>query len=83
MIELHPEILEKDGQPEFAVLPYKEFQAVRELLMDYEDLRDLRAAKSDEADAPVMSLREVSKRYGVKKTKMRMMFVSCHQASAT
>jgi hypothetical protein len=69
MIELHPEILEKDGQPEFAVLPYKEFQAVRELLMDYEDLRDLRAAKSDEADAPVMSLREVSKRYGVKKTK--------------
>jgi len=69
MIILHPEILEKDGQPEFAVLPYEEFQAVRELLMDYDDLRDLRAAKSEETDAPVMSLREVSKRYGVKNSK--------------
>ncbi len=63
MIELHPEILEKDGQPEFAVLPYKEFQAIRELLIDYEDLRDLRMAKSEEADAPTMSLNEVFKRY--------------------
>jgi hypothetical protein len=69
MIELHPEILEKDGQPEFAVLPYEEFQAVRELLSDYEDLRDLRAAKSEEADAPAMSLREVSKRYGAKNSR--------------
>ena len=69
MIELHPEILEKDGQPEFAVLPYEEFQAVRELLMDYDDLRDLRVAKSEEADAPAMSLHEVSKRYGAKRPK--------------
>ncbi|MGA2801142.1 MAG: type II toxin-antitoxin system Phd/YefM family antitoxin [Verrucomicrobiota bacterium] len=69
MIELHPEILEKDGQPEFAVLPYEEFQAVKELLINYEDLRDLRAAKSEEAGAPVMSLREVSKRYGAKNSK--------------
>jgi len=69
MIILHPEILKKDGQPEFAVLPYEEFQAVRELLMDYDDLRDLRAATSEEADAPAMSLREVSKRYGVKNSK--------------
>ena len=69
MIELHPEILEKDGQPEFAVLPYEEFRAVKELLMDYDDLRDLRAAKSEEAGAPVMSLHEVSKRYGAKNSK--------------
>jgi hypothetical protein len=69
MIELHPEILEKDGQPEFAVLPYAEFQAVRELLLDYEDLQDLRAAKSEEADAATLSLHEVSKRYGTKNSK--------------
>jgi hypothetical protein len=69
MIELHPEILKKNGQPEFAVLPYKEFEAVREILLDYEDLRDLRVAKSNEADAPAMSLREVSKRYGTKNSK--------------
>jgi hypothetical protein len=68
MITLHPEILQKNGRPEFAVLPYEEFQAIRELLLDYEDLRDLRAAKSKEADSPIMSLREVSARYGPKKT---------------
>jgi hypothetical protein len=33
------------------------------------DLRDLRAAKSEEADAPAMSLHEVSKRYGAKNSK--------------
>ena len=66
MIELHPEILEKNGQPQFAVLPYEEFQAVRELLLDYEDLRDLRAAKAEEAEAATMSLRETAARYGVK-----------------
>ncbi len=69
MIELHPEILEKNGQPEFAVLPYAEFQAVRELLLDYEDLQDLRAAKSEEADAPTMSLHEAAQRYVAKNSR--------------
>jgi hypothetical protein len=32
MIELHPEILAKDGKPQFAVLPYEEFVQVREAL---------------------------------------------------
>jgi hypothetical protein len=67
MIKLHPEILEKNGRPEFAVLPYEEFQAVQEILVDYEDLRDLRAAKSEEMDAPTMSLSEAAKRYETKK----------------
>jgi hypothetical protein len=67
MIELHPEILEKDGRPEFAVLPYEEFQAVREILADYQDLCDLRAAKSEEADASTMSLAKAAKRYETKK----------------
>lgn len=68
MIELHPEILKKNGR-EFAVLPYEEFEAVRELLLDYEDLRDLRAAQAEEADAPTMSLRETAQRYGAKTPK--------------
>ncbi len=38
-------------------------ESIRELLIDYEDLRDLRMAKSEEADAPTMSLNEVLKRY--------------------
>ena len=67
MIELHPDILEKNGQPQFAVLPYEEFEAVRELLLDYEDLKNLRAAKAEEADAPAMALAEAARRYSVKK----------------
>ncbi|MEW6158213.1 MAG: hypothetical protein AB1813_12315 [Verrucomicrobiota bacterium] len=33
MIELHPEILTKDGKPEFVVLPFEEFMRLREELM--------------------------------------------------
>jgi len=32
MIELHPEILSRDGTPQFAVLPYDEFLQVEEAL---------------------------------------------------
>ena len=70
MIELHPEILEKSGQGKFAVLPYAEFETMRELLLDYEDLRDLREAQAEEANAPTMSLREAAQRYDVKTPKL-------------
>ena len=66
MIELHPEILSKNGRREFAILPYEEFQALTEMLADYEDLRDLRAAKAEEGDAGTSSLAEVRQKYGVK-----------------
>ena len=33
MIELHPEILSKDGKPEFVVLPFEEFMRLREELL--------------------------------------------------
>lgn len=59
MITLHPNILERDGKKAFAVLPYEEFQKVREALDDYEDLKDLRTAKSEEGDAPVSPLSAV------------------------
>jgi PHD/YefM family antitoxin component YafN of YafNO toxin-antitoxin module len=45
MIELHPEILKKNGKSEFVVLPYEEYEALQELLADYQDLMDLRDAK--------------------------------------
>lgn len=64
MIELHPEILEKNGRKEFAILPYEEYVALTEALADYEDLQELRAAKAEEGDAETMSLKEASKRYG-------------------
>ncbi|MCP2730858.1 type II toxin-antitoxin system Phd/YefM family antitoxin [Limnofasciculus baicalensis] len=61
MIELHPEFLTKNGQKEFAVLPYEEFLIIKELLEELEDLRDLRAAKKEEENSPSVSLTEVKK----------------------
>jgi hypothetical protein len=58
MIELHPEILNREGK-KFIVLTNEEFENVRELLNDYEDLLDLRAAKSEESGEPVISLRDL------------------------
>lgn len=63
MLELHPEILEKNGKKEFVILPYEEFLAIQEALEDAEDLRDLRAAKQEDADKPGMGIEEAKKRY--------------------
>ena len=46
-MNIHPQIIEKDGKKEFAVLPYEEFVALEEALQDYEDLQDLREAKQE------------------------------------
>ena len=59
MLTLHPNILERDGKKSFAILPYEEFQNLQEELNEYEDLKDLRAAKTREANAPVDSLSSV------------------------
>jgi PHD/YefM family antitoxin component YafN of YafNO toxin-antitoxin module len=64
MITLHPEFLNKNGKREFVVLPYEEFAALQEALADAEDLRELRAAKLEEATAPTLSLHEIKTRYG-------------------
>ena len=62
MVTLHPNILERDGKKAFAVLPYEEFVKIGEELHDFEDLKDLRAAKEEEANAPTTSLASVRKK---------------------
>jgi hypothetical protein len=64
MIELHPEILKKNGN-EFVVLPYEEYAALTELLEDYEDLMDLRAAKKEDTSDSSIPLSEVKKDLGL------------------
>ena len=59
MIELHPEIIEKDGKKQFVILPYEEFVAVEQALADAEDLAALRAAKKEEHAAPGVPLADV------------------------
>ena len=65
MIDLHPEILSKNGNREFVVLPYEEFEALREELEQLDDLRTLRAAKAEDTSAPSMTFAEAKSRYGV------------------
>lgn len=65
MVELHPQILQKDGRNEFVVLPYEEFERLREMIEDYEDLRDLQEAVAEERTVPTLTLEETRARLGL------------------
>jgi hypothetical protein len=67
MIELHPEIIEKDGKKQFVILAYEEYLAIEEALADAEDLTELRAAKEEEHDAPSTPLEQVVEELGLHK----------------
>jgi len=67
MIELHPEIIEKDGKKQFVLLPYEEYRAIEEALADAEDLSELRAAKKEEQDAPSVPMEQVVEEFKVSK----------------
>ena len=59
---VNAQIIKKHGKKEFVVLPYDEFQKMREELASYEDLRCLREAKMAEKDAPTIGVAELKKR---------------------
>jgi len=61
MINLNPQILEKDGKKQFAVIPYDEFLRIQQELDDYECLKALREAKAKEADAETVSFEKAKK----------------------
>lgn len=65
MIKLHPKFLTKNGNKEFAVLPYEEFLKIQELLEDLEDLQDLRNTKEEEENSPSTSLDEVKQMFNL------------------
>jgi hypothetical protein len=65
MDAIHPNILERDGKKAFVVLPYEEFVMIEEELQDYYDLKELRAAKAEDADEPTVLLRDVKKELGL------------------
>jgi hypothetical protein len=61
---LKPQILEKDGEKQFVVLPYEQFVEVQEALDDFEDLKALRVARDAERDEPTVPLAEVKRELG-------------------
>ena len=56
---IHPQIIEKNGNKEFVVLPYEEFVDMEEKIADYEDLVELRKAKSESKGDLGSSLAEI------------------------
>lgn len=65
MITIHPNMLKRDGKKAFVVLPYEEFVMIQEELQEYEDLKELRAAKAQEADAPTVPLPDAKNELGL------------------
>jgi len=66
MITLHPQILKKNGREQFVILPYREFQAIQELLEDADDVLALEAARAeDDPRVPRSTLEEVQLRLGL------------------
>ena len=66
MIDFHANILKKNGEKEFVVIPYEVFVKIQEELDDYECLKALREAKSKEAKAKTTSLNQVKKELNIK-----------------
>jgi len=66
MMKFHANILKKNGEKEFVVIPYEEFVKIQEELDDYECLKALREAKSKEANAKTTSFNEVKKGLNIK-----------------
>ncbi len=66
MIELRPQVLEKDGKKEFVILPYEDYLKIQEELESYNDLRILREAKEKEGDSPSISLKAAKKELNIK-----------------
>ncbi len=65
MLNLHPNVLKKDGRPEFVVLSYDEYSTLKDYIEAMEDLLDLRKAKKKDAGKPALSLSEAKKSLGI------------------
>ena len=58
-MSIHPQIIEKEGKKEYVVLPYEEFLVIKELLEDFEDLKDLLEAKAASLSEKTVKLSDI------------------------
>ena len=64
LVDIHPNFIEKQGKKEYVVISIEEFEKIREVLADYEDLLELRKVRETEKDKKSKSLAEVKKELG-------------------
>ena len=65
MIDLKPQVLERNGKKQFVILSYEEFVKIQEELENYADLRILREAKALEGNVPSSSLQDAKKELNI------------------
>ena len=65
MLNLNPELITKDGKSMFAAIPCEQFLAIKEMLEDFQDLQDLRAAKQQEYNQPAIALNDLKQILGL------------------
>ncbi len=58
-MSIHPQIIEKEGNKEFVVLPYEEFLEIQDALEELDDLRILREEKASSTSQPTRKLDEI------------------------
>jgi len=58
-MELNPQIINNISESSFVILPFSEFQKLKEIAEDYEDLIALRSAKSENVSAKGKTAREL------------------------
>ena len=58
-MKLNPQLIKSKGKSEFVVLPIEEFEAMTELIEDYEDLRVLRDAKEKSRGQKSIPIKDV------------------------
>ncbi|HEY3319359.1 MAG TPA: type II toxin-antitoxin system Phd/YefM family antitoxin [Planctomycetota bacterium] len=64
---MHTQIIGKSGKKEYAVIPYKEFLRMQEMIEDYEDLKALRRAKAEPDYRKRRPYEDVAKELGLVK----------------
>jgi PHD/YefM family antitoxin component YafN of YafNO toxin-antitoxin module len=64
-MEFHPQFIEKEGKKAFVILSIEEYQALTELIDDYEDLKDLREAKAESIGEQAIPLQQVLSQFSL------------------
>jgi len=67
-MEFNPQIIKKNGENEFVVLPYNDYLKMKQALDDYEDLIDLRKAKNETVNEPGIPFKDVENLINSKKS---------------
>lgn len=70
-MDMNVQVIKKNGEKEFAILPYNEFVRMQQILEDYEDLVDLRKAKAETVNEPSVPFKNVMENIKIKKGSRR------------